>query len=340
MWVTRLAPRRPPPCLSRSALPHRRPQPPPFASPRTTRPSRRPSTSRPTATPCSSRREPMSSCSAAAIRDNVISGNAPSGCSGGPGGGGIQVVGADTEGNLQILGNTITGNLSGADGGGISLFAAGAATVAGNLINGNSTQPHAAGGGIWIVNGSGALITNNIVFGTDATAVLFCGDFNDPNPPRIAFNDVVSTAGPEYGGICPDQTGQNGNISADPLFVSPAAGNYHVWAGSPVVDAGRDAGAPATDFDGAPRPLDGNGDGTPVVDIGADEVAGGDTTPPTITCAADPATLRPPDHTCTGSAWTSPPPMTPARPPTPWCRSPAASATATSAPATPPTTSK
>lgn len=290
--------------------------------------------------------------SAATIRGNVITGNGPSGCSGGLGGGGIQVGGVGTDGNAQIIGNTITGNRSAFNGGGITLFGAGAATVSANRISGNAAEPAAAGGGIWIVNASNSLITNNmivgntaadgdgiywlvpideqgptvvnntitggdggsvvhadgfdaeaqltnnIIYGSDASAAaLFCGDFNDPNPPRIAFNDVLNTAGPEYGGICPDQTGQNGNISADPLFVNPAAGNYHVRAGSPVVDAGRNEGAPATDFDGDPRPLDGDGDGTAVVDIGADEVAGGDTTPPTITCAADPATLRPPDHT-------------------------------------------
>ncbi len=44
-----------------------------------------------------------------------------------------------------------------------------------------------------------------------------------------------------------DPTGSNGNISADPLFVSPATGDFTLGAGSPA----RDAGDPAvTDADG------------------------------------------------------------------------------------------
>jgi len=59
-----------------------------------------------------------------------------------------------------------------------------------------------------------------------------------------------------------------GNISADPLFVNPEGGDYHLRAGSPCVDAGDPAGvprAPPDDMDGELRPY---GAG---VDIGADE---------------------------------------------------------------------
>jgi parallel beta-helix repeat protein len=284
--------------------------------------------------------------SSATIRNNLVSDNRP-GCSGGPGGGGILLLGAGT---ANVLNNTITGNVTAADGGGISLFAAGSPTISGNVISNNATEPGRDGGGISLGNATDALIANNVIFGNSASrgggifwlgpnaqpvvnntiadntagsgsavfadgfdvanrltnnvlsgsgsqAVLECGDFNDPNPPLIVYNDVFNaSSGPRYGGICTDQTGQNGNISADPLFVDPAAGNYHLQVGSPAVDAGLNEGAPATDIDGNLRPIDGNGDGVAVVDIGADEVRTGDTTPPTITCAATPSTLRPPNH--------------------------------------------
>jgi hypothetical protein len=71
---------------------------------------------------------------------------------------------------------------------------------------------------------------------------------------------------------------------------------FHIRFGSPAVDAGLNAGAPTVDIDGDPRPLDGNEDGVAVVDMGADEVTGPDTTPPTITCATSPNTLSPPNH--------------------------------------------
>ena len=50
----------------------------------------------------------------------------------------------------------------------------------------------------------------------------------DSNPPQFRFNNVFSVSGAAYGGICADQTGVNGNISADPLFVNSAAGDYHL----------------------------------------------------------------------------------------------------------------
>lgn len=48
-----------------------------------------------------------------------------------------------------------------------------------------------------------------------------------------------------------------GNISKDPLFVSPAwgkEGNYHLQSGSPAIDAGTSQTALATDLEGKPRP--------------------------------------------------------------------------------------
>lgn len=164
-----------------------------------------------------------------------------------------------------------------------------------NTIAGNS----ALRGSAVLADGFDAAtkLTSNILVGSGSQTVLECAASNDLNPPLIAYDDVFNTdSGPVYGGICTDQTGQNGNISADPLFIDSAAGDVHVRARSPVVDAGLNVGAPATDIDGDPRPLDGNGDGVPVVDIGADEAPAGDTTPPTITCAATPSVLRPPNH--------------------------------------------
>ncbi len=251
----------------------------------------------------------------ATVSDNVITGNVSS-----ADGGGIALFAA---GSPTITGNVISNNSAASfgAGGGISLVNASNALITNNVIVGNTS---AEGGGIyWLVpsgysgptvmnntvaDNSGAAVfadgydvasrlVNNILVGSGAQAVLECGSFNDPNPPVIEYNDVFNAgSGPRYGGICTDQTGLNGNISADPLFVDPATGNYHLRASSPAVDSGLNAGAPATDIDGDPRPQDRNGDGVSVVDMGADEVGGPDSTPPTISCTATPATLSPANH--------------------------------------------
>jgi len=64
-----------------------------------------------------------------------------------------------------------------------------------------------------------------------------------------------------------------GNIDADPLFVNPVMGDYHLRPGSPCIDAGNSSvpGLPLTDFEGDPRIMDGDRDGTAIVDMGVDE---------------------------------------------------------------------
>src|SRR5262245_5469159 len=69
------------------------------------------------------------------IQDNTITGNVRQGCSGGTGGGGIQVVGA---GAAKIIDNVISNNMmTSSDGGGIALFAAGTPTNQGHVISGD-----------------------------------------------------------------------------------------------------------------------------------------------------------------------------------------------------------
>lgn len=50
-----------------------------------------------------------------------------------------------------------------------------------------------------------------------------------------------------------DFAGGNGNISADPLFTDPGAGDYRLDPGSPCIDAGTSDGAFTTDLPGWPR---------------------------------------------------------------------------------------
>jgi hypothetical protein len=259
---------------------------------------------------------------AGAVRllDNMIARNVAS-----ANGGGVSLFAA---GAPIIAGNVIVDNAAGGGaggwGGGIALANASDALITNNFIVGNAAF---AGGGIyWLVpagqsgpnvvnntiagntalQGSAVLadgfdiatrLTNNILVGTGAVAVLECGTFNDVNSPIIAFNDVFHTEGGlTYGGVCADQTGVNGNISVDPLFVDATAGNFHLQPTSRAIDAGMNAGAPNIDIDGDSRPIDGNGDGVARVDLGADEVFAVDHTPPTVACSISPELLWPPNH--------------------------------------------
>jgi K319L-like, PKD domain len=82
-------------------------------------------------------------------------------------------------------------------------------------------------------------------------------------------NNLVFGNGVNYDVIA-DQTGLSGNLSAEPLFVDQAAGVYFPNMGSPLIDTGTGT-APATDFFGRVRPIDGDGNASAVMDIGAFE---------------------------------------------------------------------
>ena len=110
---------------------------------------------------------------------------------------------------------------------------------------------------------------NNIVLGNEIGLELEFG--SDANSPTWE-NNLIFNNGTNYVGIS-DRTGIQGNISADPLFLNDVQGDYHLRTGSPAIDSGIStaAGLPEKDFDGNSRTLDGDGDGTAVVDIGAYE---------------------------------------------------------------------
>jgi hypothetical protein len=160
-------------------------------------------------------------------------------------------------------------------------------TVAGNCVDpgAGSQAPGIAGSGDDTLT-----LRNSIVY--DHQPTLTCAspapmaDIAGFGGLALASTDAcvgLDSAGSPFGGA--------GNICADPLLDTPHFGGSHESATSPTIDAGNNALVPAglgVDAEGQPRVIDGNGDGTAAVDMGADESAAKpvppvpDTTPPKI----------------------------------------------------------
>jgi len=99
-------------------------------------------------------------------------------------------------------------------------------------------------------------VTNCILWGDSPNEI-----YNEGSELTVTYSDIQG----DYEG--------EGNIDADPLFVDPGRGDYHLTPGFPCIDAGTDGAPnlPDHDFEGDPRIMDGDQDGTPIVDMGVDE---------------------------------------------------------------------
>ena len=106
---------------------------------------------------------------------------------------------------------------------------------------------------------------------------------DSPRPEDMGSHVTVEFSNIEGGQAAADVSSNStltwgtGNIDVDPLFADLAGEDFRLTAGSPCIDAGTLVSALAPDlatllvddFENTPRPLDGDGDGTPGVDMGA-----------------------------------------------------------------------
>jgi hypothetical protein len=202
-----------------------------------------------------------------------------------------------------LIATTVANNAAGS-GGGILLGSGSALDIYDSRIDGNAARQMA---GVWVDYNSTLSMTNTFIVDNHAVAggpgamgfsrssgrlinVTVAGNSASEGPGGIAFytdqpeeslvirNSILAFNGTDdlgcLGGTCSvtysdvqEGIAGDGNISANPQFVNQAAGDYHLRAGSPAIDAGTSEEAPAVDFEGDPRPLG-------KVDMGADEFSG------------------------------------------------------------------
>lgn len=211
--------------------------------------------------------------------------------------------------DFVIEGNVIKGNTASV-GGGINVQATFGGNIVNNIVTDNSAVDASGqggmGGGIYCevaqYPNDNIYVVNNTITDNDASNVIFgergggmaitllsdklviadnivtfnsSGIWRNPYnslvsaPHLISHNDVFN-AGGNYlhlnGGI--------DDINVDPDFVNRPAGDFHLKSTSSCIDAGSNSSVPAsltTDFEGNPRMIDGNGDSSAIVDIGAYE---------------------------------------------------------------------
>jgi hypothetical protein len=134
---------------------------------------------------------------------------------------------------------------------------------------------------VTVANSAGAEVSVN---GSDLTLISsLIDDGGISTGPFATVCQISFSRGPT---MTPGGAGcDNFQTTADPGFVDPGAANYHLAAGSAMIDAGADFPPPpgSLDIDGGSRATDGNGDGTVRRDIGADETATVPFVPPTGT---------------------------------------------------------
>jgi predicted outer membrane repeat protein len=255
------------------------------------------------------------------LRNNVFRGNSiESFATGDLGGGGLAMLGDGADASTEftrVEGNTVAGPPPAtsfeSEGGGVFFSSPGARWYGFlDAVAGNSVGAGGSGGGIYtgaaiepVTLELGEVTVANNTVGAGGTGAGLAGGGSDE---LIARNSIFwntpnhtgySTLDVTYSVICSapgTPLAGAGNICVNPKLVGGT--DVHQTQQSPTIDRGNDAyfgsegggERPETDYEGDPRPTDGDGDGH-TIDMGADETPAGFLTqqppppPPTPQCS-------------------------------------------------------
>ncbi|HPB33064.1 MAG TPA: right-handed parallel beta-helix repeat-containing protein, partial [Candidatus Sumerlaeota bacterium] len=196
------------------------------------------------------------------------------------GGGGIIVIGGD----VIIRESIIRENTSSGWGAGIRLQGQAKTLLLNCLITSNTTSQN--GGGVYAREGDHRMVNctvaNNTAISGGGVISSFGGTLHVTN--SILWNNaggdaVLGTIGTNILGIEYSCIGGGypgiGNISDDPQF----APGWRLFQGSPCIDTADAIAAPPVDLTGQPRPVDGDGDGVALPDMGCFEFRNMNPTP-------------------------------------------------------------
>jgi hypothetical protein len=212
------------------------------------------------------------------VKNNTIVENAANDAGGlhieAPASGTAGISGAE----VYLINNIIANNTATNQGGAIRLLASnsnllgdeGARYLINNTITGNDGDKFQCDGALLGRRADSVYhLYNNIIWDNAETSsdydVYFLG---------AAASGTLNIYNNDYSYLYEDGSGTvniGGNLNANPVFAG--AGDYHLTLGSPCIDTGINAAPalPAKDKDGKPRKIDGDGNHTKVVDMGAYE---------------------------------------------------------------------
>jgi len=179
-----------------------------------------------------------------------------------------QVGSSDLQDVLITLTEATARGLSVEPGGGSPSVSASHLTIVGTGSASQTAVAVNSGGGF-----TSTIDLSNSIIRNVGTALQRHGNGTDNADLTVSYSDYdftkVSSTGPGT------LTAAHNLNNVDPQFVNAGAGDYRLSTGSPLIDAGTPGALSstdsATDLNGAPRRLDGNGDCVAVVDIGAFE---------------------------------------------------------------------